>query len=66
MIVSLQEILQKKRSESAFDDCFMETEAKCAALEIEEPLLAPKRRRVSTRIDEIPGNQFHYQSAKDY
>ena len=45
---------------------FVEAEAKCAALEIEEPLLAPKRRRVSTRIDEIPGNQFHYQSAKDY
>ena len=66
MIISLQEILQKKRSESAFDYCFVEAEAKCAALEIEEPLLAPKRRRVSTRIDEIPGNQFHYQSAKDY
>ena len=44
MIISLQEILQKKHSESAFDDCFVEAEAKCAALEIEEPLLAPKRR----------------------
>ena len=48
-MIYLQEILQKKRSESAFDDCFVEAKLKCAALEIEEPLLVPKRRRVSTR-----------------
>ena len=66
MIISLQEVLQNKRSEGSYDEYFIKAEAKCAELEIDEPLLLPKRRRVSTRIDETPGNQYHHQSAKDY
>ena len=66
MITSLQEVLQNKRSEGSYDEYFSKAEAKCAELEIDEPLLLPKRRRVSTRVDETPGNQFHHQSAKDY
>lgn len=49
-----------------YDEHFIKAEAKCTELEIDEPLLLPKRRRVSTSIDETPGNQFHHQSAKDY
>ena len=66
MITSLQEVLKSKRSESSYNDFFIKAEAKCAELEIDEPLLLPKRRRVSARIDETPGSQFHHQSAKDY
>ena len=66
MITSLQEVLQNKHSESSYDEYFIKAEAKCTELEIDEPLLPPKCRRVSTRIDETPGNQFHHQSAKDY
>ena len=66
MITSLQEVLQNKRCEGSYDEYFIKAEAKCAELEIDEPLLLPKRRRVSTRIDETPGSQFHHQSAKDY
>ena len=66
MITSLQEVLQNKRSESSYDEYFIKAEAKCTELEINEPWLLPKCRRVSTRIDETLGNQFHHQSAKDY
>ena len=65
MITSLQEVLQNKRCEGSYDEYFIKAEAKCAELEIDGPLLLPKRRRVSTRI-ETPGSQFHHQSAKDY
>ena len=66
IITSLQEVLKSKRSESSYNDFFIKAEAKCAELEIDEPLWLPQRRRVSARIDETPGSQFHHQSAKDY
>ena len=66
MITSLQEVLQNKRCEGSYDEYFIKAEAKCAELEIDEPLLLLKHRRVSTTIDGTPGSQFHHQSAKDY
>ena len=60
MIMSLQEVLQNKRSDSSYNEYFIKAEAKCRELEIDEPLLLPKRRRVSTRIDTTPGTQFHH------
>ena len=64
-VITSLEVLQNKLFESSYDKYFIKAEAKSTELEIDEPLLLPKRRRVSTRIDETPGNQLH-QSAKDY
>ena len=44
MITSLQEMLQNKRFEGSYDEYFSKAKAKCAELEIDEPLLLPKRR----------------------
>ena len=54
MIASLQVVLQGKRSERSFNEYFTKTEEKCKELGIDEAFSLPKRRRVSTRIDETP------------
>ena len=66
LVESLQVILQDKRSQEAFDAYFICAQEKCAELEIQEQdLPAPKRRRVSCKIDENQATQYIHSSGKD-